>query len=60
MSCGGKRALLRKSSSYVKTEYVLFDSAHYTDKANKQFAEIMWSGTPFETGSFNLKQLFQP
>lgn len=54
---------LRKSSSTLcenVTEYVLFDSAHYTDRTNKQFAEIMWSGTPNATGSFNLKQLFQP
>ncbi|KDP40647.1 hypothetical protein JCGZ_24646 [Jatropha curcas] len=39
-------------------EYLFFD-AHPTEKANKQFAELMWNGSPQDIRPRNLKQLFE-
>ncbi|KAK0596421.1 hypothetical protein LWI29_015525 [Acer saccharum] len=40
-------------------EYVFFDGGHHTDKANGQFAELMWNGGPNNVVSpHTLKGLF--
>lgn len=39
-------------------EYVWFDGAHTTERANRQLAELMWNGPPTITGPYTVKQLF--
>jgi phospholipase/lecithinase/hemolysin len=41
------------------SEYVFFDFAHPSERANQQLAELMWSGTPDITTPYNLKALFE-
>jgi hypothetical protein len=42
------------------SEYVFFDSAHLSERANEQVAKLMWSGTSNVTGAnYNLKALFE-
>jgi hypothetical protein len=41
------------------SEYVFFDSAHLSERANQQVAKLMWSGTSNVTGAYNLKDLFE-
>lgn len=41
-------------------DYVWFDGAHTTERANLQLAELIWSGIPNVTGPYNVKQLFGP
>ncbi|KAF2300903.1 hypothetical protein GH714_018129 [Hevea brasiliensis] len=41
------------------TEYLFFDSAHLTDKAHNQLAELMWSGSPDVTRPSNLKTVLK-
>ncbi|XP_062008730.1 GDSL esterase/lipase 1-like [Rosa rugosa] len=40
-------------------EYVWFDGGHSTERANFQYAKLIWSGTPNTTGPYNVQQLFQ-
>ncbi|XP_002534584.2 GDSL esterase/lipase 1 isoform X2 [Ricinus communis] len=40
------------------SEYVWFDGAHTTEMANRQLAELLWSGAPSITGPYNMEQLF--
>ncbi|XP_027337341.1 GDSL esterase/lipase 1-like [Abrus precatorius] len=39
-------------------EYVWFDGAHTTERANRQLAELIWNGPPMITGPYTVKQLF--
>ncbi|KAH7865420.1 hypothetical protein Vadar_006469 [Vaccinium darrowii] len=57
-SCGGKREVKDYSLCNNASEYFFFDSYHPSEKAYRQFAELMWSGTPNITGPHNLKSLF--
>ncbi len=41
------------------SEYVFFDFGHLSERANQQFAKLMWSGTPNVTALYNLKVLFE-
>ncbi|KAJ4896773.1 GDSL esterase/lipase 3 [Raphanus sativus] len=41
------------------TDYLFFDSAHLTEKAHRQIADLIWSGPPNVTGPYNLKALFE-
>ncbi|XP_002533922.2 GDSL lipase [Ricinus communis] len=41
------------------SEYVYFDGAHPTERANPHFAELFWSGEPPITAPHNLKKLFK-
>lgn len=59
LTCGGKRGVEEYEICSDPTEYLFFDSAHNSDKANNQFAELMWSGTPYYTRPYNLKALFE-
>ncbi|KAK4591489.1 hypothetical protein RGQ29_021621 [Quercus rubra] len=58
-SCGGKRSVKEYKLCHNVSEYVFFDSIHPSEKANQQFAELMWNGTPNITGPYNLKALFE-
>lgn len=41
------------------SDYVFFDGGHNTDEANRQMAELMWSGGPDIVSPYNLNQLFE-
>ncbi|KAE8077002.1 hypothetical protein FH972_015612 [Carpinus fangiana] len=58
-SCGGKRSVERFELCGNASEYVFFDFAHPSERANQQLAELMWSGTPDITTPYNLKALFE-
>lgn len=58
-SCGGKRGIKEYEICDDPDEYVFFDSLHLSEKANKQIAKLIWSGTPDATRPYNLKTLFQ-
>ncbi|KAK9281953.1 hypothetical protein L1049_004862 [Liquidambar formosana] len=58
-SCGGQRTVKEYELCENVSEYVFFDSSHPTERANQQYAELMWSGTPNVTGPHNLKALFE-
>ncbi|RVX17014.1 GDSL esterase/lipase 2 [Vitis vinifera] len=58
LSCGGKRTIKEYELCSNVSKYVFFDSAHSTDKANQQMAELMWKGTGNVTGPYNLEALF--
>uniref|UniRef100_A0A2N9FTY1 SGNH hydrolase-type esterase domain-containing protein n=1 Tax=Fagus sylvatica TaxID=28930 RepID=A0A2N9FTY1_FAGSY len=58
-SCGGKRSVKEYELCENASEYVFFDTVHPSEKANKQFAELMWNGTPNITRPYNLKALFE-
>ncbi|XWS16113.1 hypothetical protein CRYUN_Cryun34aG0057700 [Craigia yunnanensis] len=58
-SCGGRRVVTEYELCSDPTEYLFFDSSHPTDEANRQIAELMWSGAPNLTGPYNLKALFK-
>ncbi|KAM3747001.1 hypothetical protein ACB098_05G005700 [Castanea mollissima] len=58
-SCGGKRSVKEYELCENPSEYVFFDTAHPTEKAYQQLAELMWSGTPNVAGPYNLKALFE-
>ncbi|KAL2336364.1 hypothetical protein Fmac_010810 [Flemingia macrophylla] len=41
------------------SEYVWFDGAHTTERANRQLAELIWNGPPMFTEPYTVKQLFE-
>ena len=59
MNCGGGR---NGTEPYDlcnnPSEYVWFDGGHTTETANRQLAELIWSGAPNVTGPYNVQQLF--
>ncbi|KAJ4717684.1 GDSL esterase/lipase [Melia azedarach] len=57
-SCGGKRGIEEYELCENPDEYLFYDSDHSSEKAYKQIAELMWNGTPTETGPYNLRMLF--
>ncbi|GLT46176.1 hypothetical protein SLA2020_199500 [Shorea laevis] len=57
-SCGGKRGLTEYELCENPNEYLFFDCAHFTDRANSKIAELMWSGNSSVIGPYNLKELF--
>ncbi|XP_044496815.1 GDSL esterase/lipase 1-like [Mangifera indica] len=58
-TCGGKRANKVYQLCEDPGDYLFFDSLHPCEKANRQTAELLWSGIPAVTGAYNLKQLFE-
>ncbi|KAK8296872.1 hypothetical protein V6Z11_D05G149200 [Gossypium hirsutum] len=58
-SCGGRRGVTKYELCSDPNDYLFFDSDHLTEKACKQIAQLMWSGTPNITGPYNLKALFE-
>ncbi|XP_015902184.3 GDSL esterase/lipase 1 isoform X3 [Ziziphus jujuba] len=59
LSCGGKRDVAEYYLCDNVTEYLFFDSAHPTERANRLLAQLAWSGEPNITGPYNLKALFE-
>ncbi|KAJ6776128.1 GDSL-LIKE LIPASE/ACYLHYDROLASE [Salix koriyanagi] len=55
ITCGQKVYQLCDNVS----EYFFFDGIHPTEKANYQFAKLMWDGSPKIVKPFNLKTLFE-
>ncbi|XP_041017971.1 GDSL esterase/lipase 1-like isoform X2 [Juglans microcarpa x Juglans regia] len=59
-NCGGGRNGTEPFESCSNpNEYVWFDGGHTTERANRQLAELIWSGGPRFTGPYNVKQLFE-
>lgn len=58
-SCGGRRGVKEYELCETVSDYVFFDSAHPTEKFNKQFAVEAWNGKPSSLSSYNLKALFE-
>ncbi|XAR49842.1 hypothetical protein NMG60_11003999 [Bertholletia excelsa] len=58
-SCGGKRGVAEYELCSDPNEYIFFDSAHPTETANRQIAQLMWNGTPDDVSPYNLKALFE-
>ncbi|KAL4600719.1 hypothetical protein ACB092_11G218500 [Castanea dentata] len=58
-SCGGKRSVKEYELCAKVSDYVFFDSAHFSEKVYQQFAELLWSGTPNITRPYNVKSLFE-
>ena len=58
-SCGGKSGVKDYELCKNPNEYVFFDSAHSTDRANQFYAQHIWSGNGNVTGPYNLKTLFE-
>ncbi|XVF01591.1 hypothetical protein REPUB_Repub04eG0101600 [Reevesia pubescens] len=58
-SCGGKRGITEFHLCENPGDYLFFDSYHPSEKADQQFAEIMWTGTTDIIWPCNLKTLFQ-
>ncbi|XP_059458021.1 GDSL esterase/lipase 1-like isoform X1 [Corylus avellana] len=58
-SCGRKRSI---NDQYElcgnPSEYLFFDSAHPSEKANEQLAKLLWNGNLDVTWPYNLKALF--
>ncbi|KAF7813984.1 GDSL esterase/lipase 1-like [Senna tora] len=57
-SCGGKRGIKKYKLCKNVNDYLFFDSAHPTDKANQLFTQQMWSGNLTLNKPYNLQQLF--
>ena len=58
-SCGGKRSLKDYEVCENASDYVFFDSVHPTERADKIFSKLIWSGNQTITGPYNLKTLFE-
>ncbi|KAJ0007981.1 hypothetical protein Pint_29429 [Pistacia integerrima] len=58
-TCGGKGANKEYQLCKDPGEYLFFDAGHPSEKAYRQIAELMWSGTASVTGPYNLKKLFE-
>ncbi|XP_030524047.1 GDSL esterase/lipase 1-like [Rhodamnia argentea] len=58
-SCGGMRGVREYSLCRRPEKYVFFDSYHPSERVNKQFAQLMWNGSPSVTRPRNLKALFE-
>lgn len=59
LSCGGKRTIKEYQLCDDASEHLFFDGSHPTEKANYQFAKLMWKGSPSVTGPCNLQTLVQ-
>ncbi|KAF3451970.1 hypothetical protein FNV43_RR08066 [Rhamnella rubrinervis] len=59
LSCGGRRGLKEYELCDNASKYVFFDSAHPTERAYQQLAQLSWSGKSSVTGPYNLKALFE-
>ncbi|PRQ51705.1 putative carboxylesterase [Rosa chinensis] len=61
MSCGGKRGVTEYQLCDNVNDYVFFDSAHPTDRANEQVSKYWWSHTTpnVKVPHVYLKELFE-
>ncbi|KAL3723526.1 hypothetical protein ACJRO7_035671 [Eucalyptus globulus] len=58
-SCGGQRGEKEFSLCHDPENYVFFDSDHASERANRQFAQLMWNGSLSIIRPRNLKALFK-
>lgn len=58
-SCGGKRGIEVYELCDKPGDHFFFDSYHPSEKAYRQFAELMWAGNTDIVWPYNLKMLFQ-
>ncbi|KAL9228486.1 hypothetical protein vseg_004063 [Gypsophila vaccaria] len=64
-SCGGKRGIEEYEVCDNRDEYVFWDAFHFTETANRQCADDMWSTTTtspnnsMSYGPYTIKDLFQ-
>lgn len=58
-SCGGKRQVKKYKLCKNVKDYLFFDSFHPSELASKQYAEVMWNGTPDVVAPHNLKSFFE-
>ncbi|KAE7998992.1 hypothetical protein FH972_003480 [Carpinus fangiana] len=58
-SCGGKRSLKEYELCGNASEYLFFDAAHPSERANQQLANLLWNGNLDVTWPHNLKALFE-
>ncbi|PWA43567.1 SGNH hydrolase-type esterase domain-containing protein [Artemisia annua] len=57
-SCGGKRGTTEYELCDNATEFLFFDSAHPSEQASQQIAEMFWKGDSKVTAPYNLQALF--
>ncbi|XP_030523855.2 GDSL lipase-like [Rhodamnia argentea] len=58
-SCGGMRGVREYSLCPNPGEHVFFDSYHPSERAYRQFAQLMWNGSLRTTKPYNLEALFK-
>ncbi|XP_030523858.1 GDSL esterase/lipase 5-like [Rhodamnia argentea] len=58
-TCGGKRGVNKFSLCRHPGKYLFFDAFHPTERANRQFAQLMWNGNPTIIKPHTLKALFK-
>ncbi|XP_056170080.1 GDSL esterase/lipase 5-like [Syzygium oleosum] len=58
-TCGGKRGVKEYSLCRRPEKYVFFDTYHPSERANQQFAQLMWNGSPSVVRPHNLEALFK-
>ncbi|XP_039008206.1 GDSL lipase-like [Hibiscus syriacus] len=58
-SCGGKRGVTEYDLCDNPADFFFFDSYHPSEKAYRQFAELMWAGTTHIVRPYSLKTLFE-
>ncbi|KAB1206978.1 GDSL esterase/lipase 1 [Morella rubra] len=56
-SCGGTKSVKVYELCENPSEYLFFDSAHPTERANQQLAELMWNGDLNITRPYSIKEL---
>ncbi|XP_030467404.2 GDSL esterase/lipase 5-like isoform X1 [Syzygium oleosum] len=57
-SCGGKRGVKEYSLCRRPEKFLFFDN-HPTERANQQYAQLMWNGSSSITGPYNVEELFK-
>lgn len=58
-TCGGQRGVKEYSLCRHPEKYVFFDAGHPSERANQQFAQLMWNGSLNVVRPRNLKALFK-
>ncbi|KAF8012817.1 hypothetical protein BT93_I0853 [Corymbia citriodora subsp. variegata] len=58
-SCGGMRGVREYSLCRHPEKHIFFDSFHPSERANQQFAQLMWNGSSSVTKSCSLEALFE-
>ncbi|KAL3723520.1 hypothetical protein ACJRO7_035665, partial [Eucalyptus globulus] len=58
-TCGGQRGVKEYSLCRHPEKYVFFDSGHSSERANRQYAQLMWNGSLSVIRPRNLKELLK-
>ncbi|KAE8656583.1 GDSL esterase/lipase 1-like [Hibiscus syriacus] len=58
-SCGGKRGVSEYDLCDDPADFFFFDSYHPSEKAYRQFADLMWAGATDIVRPYNFKTLFE-